>query len=455
MDAKLEHKSAYSSENDAKIELLQDVSALKNQIEAGDLVFPNRLAIQPMESADADENGAPTALTRERYLEYAAGCAGLIWFESCSLDFPEARSHRSMLVISKRNLPKIKKIVRDVKKESYESLRKIGFDGKTVLVLQLSHAGRYKVIKSDRSPAMAYFFPELDRAFGITEKMGRIIDDSELDALKDEFVKASFLAYEAGFDAIDVKACHGYLLNDLLSSFTREGKYGGMSFKKRTKFYLETIKAIRDTVPIAVTSRLNVFDGFPPPYGFGSLRLSYPKYAPYSILPGFDPSEPTKLLRSLKKLGVDFVNITLGNPYYSQYLTRPFDVKMPGNRDSPEPPSRGVARHIDTVRILKKNVPDMVFVGSGYSWLRQHGINAAAYNIDNGWTDLAGWGRLALSFPRFPKTTILTSQVPVSKVCVACSGCSRLLRAGLQTGCVIQNANKYKESLKIASKMGM
>ena len=151
----------------------------------------------------------------------------------------------------------------------------------------------------------------------------------------------------------------------------------------------------------------------------------------------------------------DFVNITIGNPYYSQYLTRPFNVKMPGNRDSPEPPSRGVARHIDTVRILKKMVPDMVFVGSGYSWLRQYGIYAAAYNIDKGWTDLAGWGRLALSFPHFPKTTILTSRVPASKVCVACSGCSRLLRAGLQTGCVIQNADRYKESLKIASKMGM
>ena len=38
---------------------------------------------------------------------------------------------------------------------------------------------------------------------------------------------AAALAIKAGFDGIDIKSCHGYLLQELLSAFARGGKYGG------------------------------------------------------------------------------------------------------------------------------------------------------------------------------------------------------------------------------------
>jgi len=301
---------------------------------------------------------------------------------------------------------------------------------------------------------MAYRFPELDHAFGVTDDVGRTISDGELEDLRDAYVDAASLAFEAGFDAVDVKSCHGYLLSDLLSSFKRGGEYGGESFEKRCRFLLETVTTIKKETGGHVTTRLNAYDGFPPPYGFGA-EGSYPDHSPYVRLPGFDPAEPMNLLHRMRALGVDFVNITIGNPYYSQFLTRPFEVKMRGQRDSPEHPLRSVGRHFSVVEALKRGVPDMVYVGSGYSWLRQYGVNAAAHNIENSRTDIAGWGRLSIAFPEFPKVAFSTGSLPKSKVCVTCSRCSRLLRAGFRTGCATRNLDAYKESMKMVEEMSM
>jgi 2,4-dienoyl-CoA reductase-like NADH-dependent reductase (Old Yellow Enzyme family) len=425
------------------VKFSEDISILKTPLEVYDFYIPNRIAIQPIEAADADEMGKPTNRTYRRYIEYAKGCAGLIWFEACAVDFPEARTHESMLVISEENLEAFKRIVVNVKKTSEESLKKNGFDNRAFLVLQLSHAGRYRILKSGRSPAMAFRFPEADEAFGITADVGRVISDSELEDLMNSFVQASIYASEAGFDAVDIKACHGYLLNDLLASFTRDGMFGGKSFENRSKFILETMKSIISDTDVAVTSRINAYDGFPHPYGFGGSA----EVDDATGLASFDSSEPIQLIKKMNDLGVDLINISLGNPYYSQYLTRPFDSKMPGQRESPFHPIKGVEHHFDIVATLKRSSPRMKFLGSGYSWLRKHGVNAAAYNIENSRADIAGWGRLAIAFPDFPKELFKTGYVPEDKVCITCSGCSILLRAGRRVGCVKQNSY-VRESLK-------
>jgi 2,4-dienoyl-CoA reductase-like NADH-dependent reductase (Old Yellow Enzyme family) len=428
----------------------EDVSVLGKSAEVGDFTVPNRIAIQPLEAADADINGAPTCFTRDRYIDYAKGCAGMIWFEACSVDFPEARSHNSMLVISDDNLSTFKKMVGEVKRVSRENQNELGNKDRALLVLQLSHAGRYRVEKSKRSPAMAYRFPEVDKAFGINDDVGRVITDTELEDLMDAYVRASILAFKAGFDAVDVKACHGYLLNDLLAGFTRVGEFGGKSFEKRSRFIIDTIKTILCETGGMVTSRLNAYDGFPHPFGFGSSKDVKASFD----LASFDPSEPARLIRKMGEVGVNLINISLGNPYYSQFLTRPFDKKMPGQKDSPFHPLLGVEKHFEIVESLKQLASKILFVGSGYSWLRQYGMNAAAYNIKNSRVDIAGWGRLALAFPGFPKEVLEAGQLSDKKVCVTCSGCSRLLRMRMRAGCVVQNPDTYKASLKMINRLG-
>ena len=50
-----------------------------------------------------------------------------------------------------------------------------------------------------------------------------IFTDDELDALAEDYVAAAVLAQQAGFDFVDVKHCHGYLLHELLSGVRPRG----------------------------------------------------------------------------------------------------------------------------------------------------------------------------------------------------------------------------------------
>jgi 2,4-dienoyl-CoA reductase-like NADH-dependent reductase (Old Yellow Enzyme family) len=407
----MSHKNDFSSiesvESQIKregvnITFSDDTSALKQSFRAGELVFPNRIAIQPLEFADSDVKGRPTPSTVERYVKYAKGCAGLIWFEATSLDFPEARTHDSMLMINRENLNIYKKMLTKVKKISEYSLGKIGLNGRAPIVLQLSHAGRNRKEKTENSPAVAYRDQKFDELTGISET-GRVIEDEEYEALGEAFLEASKLAYEAGFDAVDVKACHGYLLNESLASFKREGKFGGETFENRSRFILETIKKIKTETGGIVTSRLSGYDGIPHPYGFGVAKNGKYEHG----FPTFDPTEPVKLLKKMKSVGVDIINISLGNPYINAMVSRPFTTSAMGGGF--EHPVKGVERHFNIVKALKEAVQELVFIGSGYSWLRQYSFNAAAYNISEEHVDIAGWGRLAIASPFFPMNNRLQS----------------------------------------------
>lgn len=97
-----------------------------------------------------------------------------------------------------------------------------------------------------------------------------VVTDEYLDTLPDAFARAAKLAENAGFDGIDIKACHGYLLSELLSAHTREGKYGG-SFENRTRLMLDITDAVRAVLrpETILASRLSVSDMIDYPYGFG------------------------------------------------------------------------------------------------------------------------------------------------------------------------------------------
>jgi 2,4-dienoyl-CoA reductase-like NADH-dependent reductase (Old Yellow Enzyme family) len=432
---------SFARKEGVDIGFLGDISPLWVPLEAGGLTLPNRVAIQPLEAADADAEGAPTRHTLDRYLKYAEGCVGLIWFEACSVDFPQARTHESMLVIKEGNLEKFKRLVERVKERSQRSLAGAGFSGVAPFVLQLSHGGRFRKERSADSPIIANRIPEFDEAGGISEGVGRVISDEELEELRGAYVEASSLAFRAGFDAVDVKACHGYLLNELLASFTREGRYGGEALENRSRFLLETISDVIDKTDIAVTSRMSAYDGVSYPYGFGVSRDHS------EGLPDFDASEPIKVIKEMQREGMKLVNISIGNPYFCPFVSRPFaTIEMGGGV---EHPIRGVERHFKVVEELKQAVPKMIFIGSGYSWLRNYSLNAAAHNIRNGSVDVAGWGRLAIANPGFPLEAYRKGTISPKKVCTSCSSCIKLLRFETRVGCVVHDEKARRRFQKI------
>src|SRR5205823_3201417 len=95
--------------------------------------------------------------------------------------------------------------------------------------LQLTHSGRFcrPYDKKKLEPRIAYHHPILDRKFGIPTDADSVISDDYIDRLIQNYVRAAKLAQRVGFHFVDVKHCHGYLGHEMLSAFTRPGKYGG------------------------------------------------------------------------------------------------------------------------------------------------------------------------------------------------------------------------------------
>jgi len=82
-------------------------------------------------------------------------------------------------------------------------------------------------------------------------------------------------------------------------------------------------------------------------------------------------------------------------------------------------------------------------VGTGFSWFREYGANIAAGCIEQGWMDIAGFGRQSFAYPDFARDIITRGTLSRSKCCIACTKCTELMRFGRQAGCVIKDSKVY------------
>jgi 2,4-dienoyl-CoA reductase (NADPH2) len=406
-----------------------DPTPLLDPIRIGDRSLPNRLAVHPMEGYDAAPDGSPAELAVRRYRRYAAGGSGLIWFEATAVVW-EGRSNPRQFYLHEGNVAEFERLVTETRSAAAESL---GPDHTPLLVLQLTHSGRWSRPEGALRPLIAHHHDMLDAMVEI-DATYPVVTDDELEGLQGSFVDAAKLAASAGFDGVDVKACHGYLGSELLAASTREGRYGG-PFENRTRFLLETVHRIRTEVPdILVTSRLNVFDGLPYPYGFGVARD-----APDQP----DLAEPLVLLQKLQDLGCEFANITLGVPRWRPHLGRPFNRAVPGSPSAPEHPLVGIARFLELTAGLQRSLPELRLVGTGYSWLRHFFPHVGAAVVRGGGVSIVGVGRMAFAYPDFARDLMEHGTLDPRKTCVGCSSCSELMRAGNQVGCVVRDGDLY------------
>ncbi len=311
-----------------------DLSVLNTVLPVGNKVIPNRLACQAMEGCDGTANGAPGELTQRRYDRFAKGGAGLIWFEATAV-MEEGRANPRQLWIHKDNLDDFKRQVERIKETA---LRENGYA--PLIVMQATHSGRYSKPEGKPAPLIAYNNPIFEKNAPIGKE--RIVTDDYLDRVGEALVEGAELAKEAGFDGVDIKACHRYLNCELLSAYDRPGRYGG-SLENRTRLLRESVAGAMERCggDFIVSSRLNVYDGFPYPYGFGVKTDGSTD---------FDPAEPIWLLQKLRSLGVELLNITMGNPYFNPHVNRPF---ASGGYEIGEHPLEGVARMLKGTAALR------------------------------------------------------------------------------------------------------
>ena len=423
------------------VEAMEDISILAEPVQAGELVMPNSLAVHPMEGCDGDSQGRPGKLTWRRYERFAAGGAGLIWAEATAV-VPEGRANPRQLWIHEKNKDRFAAMVKMMRQVAAGSM---GRAHKPVIVLQLTHSGRYSKPEGLAQPVIAQRDPYRDplvpqqkptpNAKSKIPDDWPIVTDDYLDRLQDAYVEAARMAFEAGFDAVDIKSCHGYLINELFACRDRKGKYGG-SFENRTRFPLEVIDKIRKELgeDAPVVTRLGIYDAIPYPFGWAVDEADYTRA---------DLAEPKKLIALLQQRGVNLINITVANPYYNPHVGRPFNEPIVGGYEEPEHPLVGVNRLIDLTGEIQKQFPGIAIVGTGYSWLRTLFANVAAANKAKGLATLIGAGRMAFAYPDFAKDIITTGRMYPEKVCVACSACTQIMRDSGMTGCVVRDNEVY------------
>ncbi len=426
---------AKAAELGVELPFQDDISPLLEPIEIQGHRLPNRCAVLPMEGCDGEPDGAPGELTFRRYRRFGAGGAGLIWFEATAVA-PEGRANPRQLRICKNTLGSFGRLVADTRSAAK---RTHGNDAAPLLILQLTHSGRYVRPDGTPGPIIAHRSHVLDPEGGIASDQALISDD-ELDRLQTVYIDAARLAHEVGFDGVDIKACHGYLVSELLASHTRnESRYGG-SFENRTRFLRETVKRIGEELPGMIpTSRISAFDAIPHPYGFG---------VDGGEKPAAKLDEPIALARELLALGCPLLNISIGNPYHEPHYGRPFDKPVAGAVKPPENPLVGVGRFLSITAELQHGVPSLPIVGVGFSWLRHFAPHVAAAAISRGDAAFFGLGRGAFAYPDFVNDLTVKGRLDREKTCIACSGCSQIMRDGGCAGCIVRDSDVYAEQYR-------
>jgi len=425
-------------------------SALRWPLSRGGIKIGNRIAVQPMEGWDGTADGNPTEHTINRWKKFGRSAAKLIWGCEAVAVSHEGRANPNQLVIAphtQRGLAGLREVLVE------EHRKTTGSDHGLWIGLQLTHSGRYcRPNKHDRpEPRILYHHPILDRRLGLSPDYPTLTD-GEIGAIIEEFHRAAKIALELGFDFVDIKHCHGYLGHEFLSAHTRDGQYGG-SFENRTRFLQEVAHGIRTGAPgLSIGVRLSAFDTVA--YRPDSSRSANGKLGPGipeahdHLIPyrwgfGVNPSRPTEIdltetirfLTLLEEMEIRLVNLTAGSPYYNPHIQRPALYPPSDGYQPPEDPLVGVALQLSVTRQLKQLFPNLIVVGTAYSYLQDFLPHVAQAAVREEWVDAVGLGRMILTYPELLREASEGRIVEHKRICRTFSDCTTAPRNGLPSGC--------------------
>jgi NADPH2 dehydrogenase len=399
----------------------------------------NSLCILPMEGWDGTTDGKPSEFTRNRWEKFAVSGAKLLFGCEAVAVCHEGKANPNQLVLNEANFSEfvnLRQLVLDKHTEAF------GRTDDLVIGLQLTHSGRFCKPNSHKKfeSKILYAHPFLNQKFGMADDYPVLTDD-EIDQIVEHYIKAAVLAQRAGFDFVDIKHCHGYLGHEFLSAVNREGKYGG-SFENRTRFLRNIVSGIKTAAPgLEMGIRLSAFDFVPfkkdsHDTGEPETTTGYP-FAFGGQIDGLtiDLTEPKLFLELAQRLGIQMICVTGGSPYYNPHLMRPATFPPSDGYLPPEDPLLGVKRQLDVTHELKKAFPELVIIGSGYSYLQEWLPNVAQFVLRSGMADSVGFGRMVLSYPTMPADMLAGQSLVRNQICRTFSDCTTAPRNGLISGC--------------------
>ena len=364
--------------------------------------IPNRLLAQAMEGNDCENSGQPSQRTINRYEKLAEGKWGTVFIEAVSVTESSIARINGM-IINKKNLDSIKRLIDVFKNRSKES----------VILMQITHSGKFSGTFSEKVSLTP-------------QDESRYISCDEIEQIRDQFINAGLLAEQAGADGIDIKMCHGYFGGEMLRPSNIRNDEWGTSLENRTRFLREVTKGIKSYVnetSFILGSRLSLYEGIK-----GGCGTS----GPDEIIEDFN--EMFSVIKLMDELGMDYVNVSAGIPAVTGTITRPV-----------EPSKYLVLHHLRYAKIvkdmIKKENLKLKVMGSAYSTLKDEAINVANDMLCRDYTDLCGFGRQTFADPLTPKKLLSGENI---NWCILCSGCSKLMIAQINDGCIIYD-DYYKQ----------
>ena len=439
----VENFAAYIAEQGYHIGFAPDGKhdALAQTAECLGMTLGNRWAILPMEGWDCLPDGSPSDLTMRRWLRFATSGAKLIYGTEAAAVMHSGRSNPRQLMAAPHTREALSAMVQKMRSAHRE---RFGRDDDLAIGLQLTHSGRYSHPNADDKleSVTAYAHPLLDQKFG--NSAANVVRDEDVGDIVQHFVTAAQVAYEAGFQFVDIKHAHGYLAHEFLTAYDRKGKYGG-SFENRTRFCREILEGIRKKVPaLKLSARLSIFDIMPFIKGQDGMGkpIDWQGDYPYAFGGdgtglGMDPDlgEVSRFVDLLKSYGVDLICGTIGSPYYSVHMQRPAYYPVCDGYAIPEPPLYNVGRHLAAAKRLKELHPDIKVVVSGLTCLQEYLPHAAEYAVEHGWADFAGIGRMVLSYPGICADVMEGKPLDRRHICRTFGDCTNAPRNGMISGC--------------------
>ena len=438
----------------------------------------NRFAVHPMEGWDGNRDGSPSELTSRRWRRFGQSGAKLVWGGEAVAVVPEGRANPNQLFIDGERLDECVAWLEALRQAILDGHRESGLGGdRPVIGLQLTHSGRLS--RPDPPPApprplRAQAHPVLDARLGDAAKRP-LVSDEQLEEIANAYVRAARCAERVGYDFVDIKCCHGYLLHELLGAHTRPGPYGG-PFENRVRLPLRIVAAVRAACPgLGIGVRLSVGDVAP--FGAGGDGVGVPEVAtsasiedvagdsaagsksagvspaavgaaapgPADLGFGLNPAdvglpEPTcseaiRYIALLVEAGVEVVNVTMGSPYSCPHLSRPFTYPASDSYLPPEDPLRSVLRQLAAVRTVRAAFPRLPLVGTGYSYLQEWLPHVAEAEVGQGHVDFVGLGRMVLAYPGLPADVLAGRPLERRRICRTFSDCTTGPRNNMVSGC--------------------
>ncbi len=253
---------------------------LSEPIRIKGLELRNRIAMAPLGTNFATEEGEVTDQLIAYYEERAKGGPGLIIGEVLCVDSPAGKAiKRQVGIHDDRLIPGLRRWVQAIQRNG------------TKIVAQLHHAG---ISTSSATTGRQPVGPSAIALPG--REMPRALTTEEIKGLVSSFAAGARRAKEAGFDAIEIHCCHRYLLATFLSTLSnqRQDAYGG-DLKNRARLPLEVLKAVREAVgkDYPLWCRTNVFDS-DPAGGFG-----------------LSPQEAIEVAKMFQENGADAIDLSI------------------------------------------------------------------------------------------------------------------------------------------------